>query len=177
MRPLKDKYNRGRSVHRSHRDRGVLVLFLCIASACKAPATTTRRPGIAVLDTKDAVRVLTPGDLGRTFETTDEAAVAVCNWLWQNEPNAKHWEFCGVIFRDAQGLKAGLPVTGRRSGRCTLPFEPENATTEGTYHSHLATNEFSVIDLQTSWKVAHYLCAPDGTVLKYQVGRGTERVK
>src|SRR5687767_6349370 len=122
---------------------GVLLALL----ACQTPGTgSLPQPAVAVFEPSDAIRDATPGHLGRTFSSTDEAAIAACEWLWSNEPLAAQWEFCGVVYRDADGIKAGQPVTKQRPGKCTIPLEPPGTSLEASYHNHRLTNVFSEMD-------------------------------
>jgi hypothetical protein len=146
--------------------------------ACQTTRTgSLPQPAVAVFEPRDAIRDLTPADLGRTFSTTDEAAIAACEWLWANEPKATEWEYCGVIYRDGAGIKAGLPVTKQRPGKCTIPLEPPGTSLEGSYHNHRLTEVFSEMDLNTAIRLAQYLCTPKKQVLKHQPGREVERLK
>src|SRR4051812_48244778 len=74
------------------------------------------RPGIRPKATR--------GDLGSLFKTVDEAAITGCAWLWAHDPKATRFEYCGVIYRDAEGLKASLPETYELTNYCKLPQEP-----------------------------------------------------
>jgi len=118
----------------------------------------------------------TPGHLGIIFKTVDEAAKAACAYVWKHEHRATRIEFCGVIYRDAEGIKAGLPVTNDEAGRCTGPFEPEGTEAEASYHNHKETEEFSFHDRTNPTLLSMYLCTPSGLV-KRRTPDGTVIVK
>jgi len=73
-----------------------------------------------------------------------------------------------VIFRDDEGIKAGLPVPLNPTIRtCRRPRPPEGAKAMADYHSHVDTSEFSEFDMTRRFDMlAHYLCAPNGLVRK-----------
>jgi len=110
------------------------------------------------------------------FRSADEAAVAACAWVWKNKPDATRWEYCGVIFRDAEGIKAGLPETYESASYCKGPQEPEGAIAEAGYHNHLWTEEFSGEDRNLAGELARYLCTP-GRHVKKMTSRGTEVIR
>src|SRR4051812_39620009 len=91
-------------------------------------------------------RKLTRGDLGVVFETADEAAKAGCTYIWKHEWRATRIEYCGVIYRDTEGIKAGFPETNWEAGRCSCPFEPPETTAKACYHNHKQSEEFSYAD-------------------------------
>jgi len=115
------------------------------------------------------------GDLGVTFKTVDEAAKAGCAYIWNHEPGAMDREFCGAIWRDAEGIKAGLPEPGTAT-HCKRPLDPPGTTPEGGYHGHLRTSDFSRWDRLYATELARYLCTPGGVVLK-MTAEGTVIVK
>ena len=155
----------------------VLMPVLALGLACAGSELATRKPRELRLKPGDGVKQPTPGDLGKVFHNVDEAALAACDWLWKNKPGAHVVEYCGVIFQDVQGIKAGLPVPNGNTGNCTIPLEPPGTTSRGDYHSHLVTEEFSDVDTNTRDELAHYLCSPSGGVLKFIAGQGTERLR
>jgi hypothetical protein len=109
-------------------------------------------------------RKLTRGDLGLLFATLDEAAKAGCAYIWKNEWRAPRIEYCGVIYRDAEGIKAGLPETVGNAGNCILPLEPPGTEAEASYHNHKQSEEFSEPDRQNPTILSVYLCTPSGLV-------------
>ena len=118
----------------------------------------------------------TRGHLGIIFKTVDEAARAACEYVWKYHPRASRVEYCGVIYRDAEGIKAGLPETNDLSGHCFIPIEPEGATAEAGYHNHKQTEDFSARDKKSDTTLALYLCTPEG-VVKRLTPEGTVIVK
>jgi len=118
----------------------------------------------------------TRGHLGVIFKTVDEAARAACEYVWKNHPRATRIEYCGVIFRDAEGIKAGLPETNDLPGRCYRPLEPEGTTAEAGYHNHKQTDDFSAEDKSIVTELSLYLCTPEGLV-KRLTPEGTVIVK
>jgi len=111
-------------------------------------------------------RRTTRGDLGITFKTVDEAARAGCEYIWKHEPKAAELEYCGAIYRDAEGIKCGLPETSGSATRCRRPLDPPGTTPEGGYHDHRQTSTFSPDDRRQATELARYLCTPGGVVLK-----------
>lgn len=90
-----------------------LAWVVVLASCAEAPRSL--RP--------DVVAKPTRGRLGIIFKTVDEAAVGACNYIWRNEPRATEREFCGVIYRDSEGIKAGLPEMAEAT-YCKMPLVP-----------------------------------------------------
>lgn len=122
-----------------------------------------------------AVSKPTRGDLGLTFKTDDQAAVAACAYLWKSEPKATRREFCGVIYRDSDGIKAGLPEIADET-YCIGPLPPPGTTPEAGYHNHTRRSDFSWYDRKYATALGRYLCAPNGLVMKL-VGERTVVVK
>jgi len=128
-------------------------------------------------------RKLTRGDLGVVFNTEDEAALAACAYLWKTEPRTVKWEFCGVIYRDSEGIKAGLPETNRLATYCRRPLEPPGSEEMAGYHNHRQSSDFSPEDrtygaTEPGYAIplARYLCVPNGLVLR-MTPEGTVIVK
>jgi len=119
---------------------------------------------------------ITTGHLGIIFKTVDEAALAACAYVRKNKPMATEYEYCGVIYRDVEGIKAGLPMTDEKATRCERPLEPPGTTPEAGYHNHLQTSEFSSYDRRLITPLALYLCTPSGLVKK-RTPEGTVIVK
>jgi hypothetical protein len=118
----------------------------------------------------------TRGDLGVLFQTVDEAALAGCDYIWRHYPLALHKEYCGVIYRDAEGIKAGLPETNDRAGYCYRPIEPTGTEAEAGYHNHKDTPEFSYDDRNNPTPLSMYLCTPSG-IVKRRTAEGTVIVR
>ena len=109
------------------------------------------------------------GDLEGTFKTVDEAALAGCNYIWKHEPTALQYEFCGTIYRSAEGIKATLPGTNGDATHCRPPPAPGGTTSEGFLHSDLQGGDFSGPDREIGRALsplAIYLCTPGGLVKK-----------
>jgi len=105
--------------------------------------------------------------LEQVFRTDDEAAKAACRWLWENEPKAREFEYCGFILLAPDGYKATVPMTRREQSRCPRPSQgPPGETVAGWYHSHRVLNEFSPTDRSHGLAIALYLCAPNELVKK-----------
>ena len=134
---------------------------LCLATASCAAA---RRP----YDPAGASPTLLPPDLSiqQVFKTDDEAAKGACAWLWKSEPKAERFEYRGFIIRDAEGIKATVPVTEGRASRCLRPPDPPGVVVNGFYHSHRMNNDFSNQDRTYGFEIARYLCAPNKLVKK-----------
>jgi hypothetical protein len=113
----------------------------------------------------DVVPSQTRGDLGRTFKSVDEAAIAGCAYIWDHEPKATRREFCGAIYRDREGIRAGLPEIGEE-GYCRRPLDPPGTSPESGYHNHKQTPGFSWYDKKYASQLGRYLCAPGGLVKK-----------
>lgn len=118
-------------------------------------------------------RKLTRGDLGVVFKTEDEAALAACAYLWRNEPRATAIEYCGVIYRDSEGIKAGLPETDRNPTDCLRPLEPPGTEAMAGYHNHRQSSDFSSKDRKYgatepgyAIPLARYLCALNRLVVR-----------
>jgi len=79
---------------------------------------------------------------------------------------ARRYEYCGVIYRDAEGIKAGLPETYGLTNYCKRPVEPPGTELQAGYHNHRETEWFSREDRALAGEVARYLCTPSGHVLK-----------
>jgi hypothetical protein len=148
------------------------VLLFALGCAGVDPGV---RPGVA--------RRATRGDLGLIFKTEDAAALAACDYLWKNEPRATKFEYCGVIYRDPEGLKAGLPETDRQPTDCRRPLEPSGTEAKAGYHNHRQSSDFSSKDRMYgatepgyATPLARYLCAPNGLVLR-MTPEGTVIVK
>jgi len=110
------------------------------------------------------------------FSTVDEAAKAGCAYIWNREWRAKRIEYCGVIYRDTQGIKAGLPETNWEEGHCLCPFEPPGTEAEACYHNHKQSEDFSFADRTNPTLLLVYLCTPEGFV-KLRTPEGTVIVK
>lgn len=134
------------------------------------------RAGLRGGDSRHAARrdpEITRGDLGIIFKTEDEAALAACAHVWKSEPRAVEIEFCGVIYRDSEGIKAGLPVTYGRPTNCRRPVEPPGTEAKAGYHNHRVSSIFSIPDREYgaadpayATPLARYLCAPNQQVLR-----------
>jgi hypothetical protein len=127
------------------------------------------------------VRGSTP-DIGPTFGDLNEAAKAGCQWIWDHEPNARKWEYCGALYRDADGIRVGAPITWQ-GGRCGSPsgppFAPEGTRLLGKYHSHRFEPQPSAPDLWNASQypeLGHFLCSPSGIVRRFSA-EGTVMVK
>lgn len=112
-------------------------------------------------------------DIGPTFNDLNEAAKAGCQWIWDHESKAKKWEYCGALYRDAEGIRVGLPIT-RHGGTCGSPDGPPEAPEEarllGKFHSHRFTPEPSFDDLKIAREypfLAHFLCSPSRIVRRF----------
>lgn len=138
-----------------------LVAFGCARPEALRPATE-RKP--------------TRGDLGITFKTVDEAALAGCAYLWKHEPQATRFEYCGAIYRDREGIKAGLPETYNNPTGCTRPLAPPGTAPEAGFHNHRQSEEFSYDDRKNPTLLGMYLCTPIGLV-KRRTPEGTVIVK
>src|SRR5687768_12535924 len=92
------------------------------------------------------------GDIGTTFTELNEAAKAACKWIWDRAPYRDRYEYCGAIYRDADGIRVGLPMTEKRPTRCGSPSGPPEAPPDtlllAKYHSHRILQEPSSRDQQ-----------------------------
>ena len=150
------------------------VFAFALVLGCAGP-----QPGVRLEGGRKATR----GDLGIVFNTEDEAALAACAYLWRTEPQAVRWEFCGVIYRDSDGIKAGLPETDRQATNCRRPLKPPGTEEMAGYHNHRQSSDFSPEDrkygeAQPGYAIplARYLCVPNGLVLR-MTHEGTVIVK
>jgi hypothetical protein len=139
---------------------------LLFALGCAGAAGSS--PGVATNTTR--------GDLGVTFKTVDEAALAGCAYLWAHEPQAIRFEYCGAIYRDGEGIKAGLPETDNKPTGCYRPQDPPGAVPEAGYHNHRQSEDFSFDDRKNATLLGMYLCTPIGLV-KRRTPEGTVIVK
>jgi len=155
----------------------LLPVPLLLLASCAVTAPSIERRGIFTPLPKDAVRPETTGSTGKLFTSGDEAATQACAWLWTNIPKARQWEYCGAIYQDPEGIKAGIPVTRQQPGKCTVPLEPSGTKMVGEYHNHRLTEVFSEVDVPSKWAIGHYLCTPSGGVLKYTAEEGTVKLK
>lgn len=130
---------------------------LLVALGC-AQWSDPLRPGVRQKPTR--------GDLGIVFKTVDEAALSGCAYIWKNEPRATRYEYCGVIYRDAEGIKAGLPETSDMQGYCKGPSEPPGTDPQAGYHNHHDRGDFSRDDRKRVTGLTRYLCTPSGLVMR-----------
>lgn len=147
-----------------HRASATSVLLFALG--CAGPAV--QGSGVATNVTR--------GDLGVTFQTVDEAALAGCAYLWAHEPQATRVEYCGAIYRDSEGIKAGLPETNNKATGCYRPLDPPGAIPEAGYHNHRQSEDLSPEDRKNSTLLGMYLCTPIGLV-KRRTPEGTVIVK
>jgi hypothetical protein len=147
-----------------HRASAACALFFALG--CAGPAVSS--PGPATKATR--------GDLGTAFRTADEAALAGCAYLWAHEPRATRVEYCGAIYRDSEGIKAGLPETNNKPTGCFRPLDPPGTIAEAGYHNHRQSEDFSREDRRNTTLLGMYLCTPLGLV-KRRTPEGTVIVK
>jgi hypothetical protein len=147
-------------------NRAPAACALLLALGCAGPAGPS--PGIAMNTTR--------GDLGVTFKTADEAALAGCAYLWAHEPQATRVEYCGAIYRDSEGIRAGLPETNNKATGCFRPLDPPGTIAEAGYHNHRQSEDFSFDDRKNTTVLGMYLCTPIGLV-KRRTPEGTVIVK
>lgn len=120
-------------------------------------------------------------DTGTSYPELNEAAKAACKYIWDHEPSALRFEYCGVLFRDQAGeIRVGLPMTQRDPTHC-WPDEPAgNVELLGRYHSHRINAEPSIDDRRIAQgypTLGHYLCSPSGMVRRFSVTEGTVIVR
>jgi hypothetical protein len=144
----------------------VLTALVLVTLGCERPAALS--PRTAAKPTR--------GDLGIAFKTVDEAALAGCAYLWKHEPRATRFEYCGAIYRDREGIKAGLPETYNNPTGCSRPLDPPGTVSEAGFHNHRQSEEFSYDDRVNSTLLGMYLCTPIGLV-KRRTPEGTVIVK
>lgn len=114
-------------------------------------------------------------ELPASFRTVDEAAIAVCEELHKNYPLRTSFEYSGCIYRAGAEIRVSLPDRSTVTGFCMVPIPMPNVTLLAEYHSHTWREEFSEIDVPS--RVAQYLCAPSGAILRYTPGMGVEGIK
>jgi hypothetical protein len=112
----------------------------------------------------------------------DEAAVSACNWLWAHQPEAKTWEYCGVLYRDEAGaeIRFGLPQRGSRPWQCRPLDPPPPAIPLGRYHNHRFGSEPSSTDraiAKAETVLSHFLCGPSGIVRRFSAKEGTVNIR
>jgi hypothetical protein len=115
------------------------------------------------------------------YVSLDEAAKGACQYIWDHEPDAQRFEFCGLLYEQKGAVRAGLPITSRLVAQCWPPPEPpENTSLLGRYHSHRWTPEPSPEDSKKAAKepaLGHYLCAPSHIVRRFSTAEGTVIVR
>jgi len=121
-------------------------------------------------------------DAGVSQSELDEAAVAACKWLWDNVPEAKTWEHCGVLFMDeaGQGVRVGLPERGKFPYQCLPADPPQGTVLLGRYHNHRFGAEPSSTDrriARSEPSLGHYLCGPSGIVRRFSAKEGMVNVR
>ena len=112
-------------------------------------------------------------DIGPTFTDLNEAAKAGCQWIWDHDPKAEKWEYCGALYRDKEGIRVGLPMT-MEAGSCGspsgAPYAPDGTQLLGKYHSHRFMPEPSRRDLRNAENyptLGHFLCSPSKIVRRF----------
>ena len=122
-----------------------------------------------------------PSDTGTGYQELDEAAKIACKFLWDHEPNAQRFEYCGVLYRGAdRGIRIGLPMTKRDPTHCWPDDPGGNVELLGRYHSHRLTAEPSKDDRRIAQQfpmLGHYLCSPSGVVRRFSAKEGTVVVR
>ncbi|HEY8206027.1 MAG TPA: hypothetical protein VIG99_01005 [Myxococcaceae bacterium] len=136
--------------------------------------------GLAIAGCSTSQRVAPSGpDTGVAFTELNEAAKAACQWIWDHEPKAQIWEYCGTLYEGEGGIRVGLPIT-QNGGKCGTaygpPLPPDGAKLLGRYHSHRFTAEPSIRDLTIAERyptIGHFLCAPSRIVRRFGTKEGT----
>lgn len=156
-------------VERSPSATGIL-LSLSAVLGCATPTVTAQAEPL--------------GDTGVSYRELDEAAKGACKYIWDYEPDAQRFEFCGLLYRDGDGIRVGLPLTRGLIAECWPPEEPpKNTIFLGKYHNHRLTPEPSDKDMRRARKypnhpnLGHYLCSPSGIVRRFSATEGTVIVR
>ena len=142
--------------------------------------------GMAFAACASAPQAKAPGgarvDIGITFEDLNEAAKAACQWIWDHEPKAQKWEYCGALYEGEDGIRVTIPITmygGTCGSPAGPPHAPEGTLLLGKYHSHRFEPEPSGGDLRIAKKypsLGLFLCAPSRIVRRFST-EGTVIVK
>ena len=135
--------------------------------------TTTLMAGCAVVSRS-------PGSQKPSYQERDEAAKAACRLLWQREPLAQEYEYCGTLYWDGTGIRIGFPETNRKATGCWPSDPPEATELLARYHSHRINAEPSREDRALALKypeLGHYLCSPSGVVRRFSAEEGTVIVR
>lgn len=117
------------------------------------------------------------GDIGRTFATVDEAALAACDYIWANHPLRVKYEHGTCIYTENKLIKVALPETVYDPGFCRTPEPPLGAILVGEVHSHTSREAFSDTDTTTRRKIPQYICTPSGAVYRREVSGEITRLK
>jgi len=162
----------------------MLLGKLCNSATALAVVAATRFAGCAGTQTTSpaspGVRHL--GDAGACQADVDEAAVAACGWLWENRPEAKEWEYCGVLYLDEKtgDILVGLPERGSRPWQCFPADPPAGTILLGRYHNHRFTLEPSSVDRRIAAaepQLSNYVCGPSGAVRRFGPREGSVNVR
>jgi hypothetical protein len=119
-------------------------------------------------------------DTGVSPGERDEAAKAACKLIWDHEPMAQRYEYCGTLYLDGAAIGIGRPETNRKATGCWPSDPPEGTILLGRYHSHRVNAEPSNEDRTLAARyptLGHYLCAPSGVVRRFSQEEGTVIVK
>jgi len=113
-------------------------------------------------------------DGGIDFAELDRLALATCKRLWEQEPNALRWEYCGFFFQAGDRILASQPETLQRPSEC-LPTGFPDSGIRASWHSHRWTPEPSFWDQKIAQEypeLGHYLCSPSGIVRRFSAEEG-----